>query len=200
MTINRGIQAIIRVINDIVNHLINSNSINPKEDKTETIFNEVKYYLDPFISFFSIITPEQRKDLRGFFGGGADTRFWRTFQKAIADKRSDFCPEGLNKYWEDEAKIYNEESSNYLRDIENKLKDLISVHLQKDHGQNWLIHGLPKTIYTKAKKDADDQSYDMIAKGESGESISIWDCVIMADCKDIITYGRNWSENFRAVK
>jgi len=199
LTINRGIQGIIRVANDIVNHLIDSNTINPKENKTETIFNEVKYYLDPLISFFSIITPDQRKDLRGFFGGGADTKFWRTFQKAIADARNDFCPEGLTKYWEDEAKIYNEESSSYLRDIENKLKELICAHLQEKHGENWLIHGLPKSVYTKAKKDSDEQNYDIIAAGGSNESVSIWDCVSIADCKEIITYGRSWSEIFECL-
>lgn len=38
------------------------------------------------------LNAEQRKDLRGYFGGGADTRFWRAYQKAIADMRPDFKP------------------------------------------------------------------------------------------------------------
>jgi len=195
LTINRGIQGIIRVINDVIDHLVASGSIDPKTDKAEVLSREVEYYLDPLITFFSVVSPEQRKELRGFFGGGADTRFWRTFQKAIADIRDDFCPEGLTKYWEDEAKTYNEESSSYLRDIENRIKEIVSSQLQKAHGENWLIHGLPKTIYTAAKKDADDQTYDVIARGGSGE-ISVWDCVSMADCKSIITYEKNWSELF----
>ncbi len=198
LTINRGIQGIIRVINDIINYLVDKNLIKPKECRLEDLFDEVKYYLDPLITFFSVVSPEQRKDLRSFFGGGADTLFWRTFQKAISDTRSDFNPEGLKKYWEDEAKTYNDESSSYLRDAENKLKEIISVQLNNAHGENWLIHGLPKSVYTRAKKEADDQNYDSVSKG-SEESVSIWDCVNLSECKEIATYGRNWSEVFENI-
>ena len=199
LTINRGIQGIIRLINDIVNHLSENGTISPKENKNEDVITEVIYYLDPLITFFSAVTPEQRKELRGFFGGGADTRFWRTFQKAVADVRNDFCPEGLTKYWDDEAKTYNDESSSYLRDIESNLKELIGSRLKAAHGQNWLIHGLPKAVYTSAKKDADEQTYDIIARGGTRDSVTIWDCVSTADCKDIAIYGKNWSEIFESL-
>jgi len=195
LTINRGIQGIIRVINDIVDHLVANGVIVPKVEKIDAILQEVQYYLDPLITFLTSVSFEQRKDLRDALGSEADTRFWRTFQKAIADAREDFSPEGLTKYWEDAAKTFNEGSSSYLRDIENKIKEIISSQLQKTHGENWMIHGLPKPIYTAAKKDADGQNYDIIARGGT-EEVSVWDCVSIADCKNIIVYGRNWSEFF----
>ena len=125
--------------------------------------------------------------------------FWRTFQKAVADIRDDFCPDGLIKYWDDEAKTYNDDSSRYLRDIENKLKDFIGLRLEDAHGENWLIHGLPKPVYSKAKKDADEQNYDAIARGGSINAVTIWDCVSITDLKEIITYGKNWSELFESL-
>lgn len=199
ITINRGIQAIIRVINDIINHLIERDIIHPKTDSFEKIISEVKYYLDPLINYFNQITPEQRKDLRGYFGGGADTRFWRAFQKAISDERDDFKPEGLDEYWADEAKTYNEESMRYIRAIELSVKALIADQLEKVRGSNWLITGIPKPVYSRAKKEADDQTYDIIAGGGSGESVSIWDCVTLAECKDVITNGRNWTDIFEQL-
>ena len=120
LTINRGIQAVLRVINDIVNHLIHQGIISPKQDDMKTCIAQVEYYIDPLISYLNNITFDQRKDLRGYFGGGAETRFWRTFQKAISDIRTDFMPVGLNEYWANEAKLYNQDSFQYIIDIRKK--------------------------------------------------------------------------------
>jgi len=198
LTVNRGIQAVIRLLNDIVNHLFEKGKITPKDDKIEKILQEVKFYIDPFITFLSEITLEERKDLRSHLGGGADIKFLRRFQKAVADTRHDFCPEGLTEYWIDEAKTFNDESSGYLRDIEIKLKELISINLEEKYKENWIVHGLPKAIYIKAKKESDDHSYDIIASG-GGEVLTIWDCVPFANLKQIAIYGSHWSEIFENI-
>lgn len=196
LTINRGMQGVIRVINDIVNYLVETHQISPKLDKTSKLFDEVRYYLDPLIDFFINLTLEQRKDLKSIFGGGADTKFWRTFQKAISDQRNDFNPDGLEKYWEDEAKTYNDVSRKHLISIEKNLKSIVAQHLQKSRGDNWLIVSLPKAIYLKAKEEADNQNYENITSGNNCESVNIWDCVNLSDCREIVTNGKNWSEIF----
>ena len=199
LTINRGIQAVIRVINDIVNLLISNSEISPKTDKTEDVLKGVFYYIDPLIDYINNLSLEQKKELRSFFGGGADTRFWRVFQKAISDSRDDFKPDGLEEYWLDEAKTFNEESLGYLREIESVIKDIISYQLETMYGENWIIKGVPKPVYIRAKKEADDQNYDIIASGESNENVSIWDCVSLLECKDIILNGKNWSSLFESI-
>lgn len=199
LTINRGIQAIIRVINDIINMLVSQSLISPKIDKSEKVIRQVYYYLDPLIDYINSLSLEQKKELRSYFGGGADTRFWRTFQKAISDVRDDYNPEGLDEYWRDEAKTFNEESHRLLREIEIKTKSIMAQKLEIKHGENWIIIGLPKPVYAKAKKEADDQNYDIIASGGSSETVTIWDCVTLADCKDILLNGKNWSEIFETI-
>ena len=199
ITINRGIHGIIRLIDDIIIHLIEQSVVNPKKDSIELIMKEMKYYLDPLIDYLNEITTEQRKDLRGYFGGGADRRFWRTFQRVVSDKRGDFKPEGLDLYWEDEEKTYNEESMLYLRAIVIYVKAIIAKRLEEVRGSNWLIVGLPKSVYIRAKKEADDQLYDVIASGGSKESVSIWEYVTLAECRDVITNGRNWTEIFEHI-
>ena len=124
LTMNRGIQAVIRVINDIVNHLVERKEIFPKEQKTDDLVKQVAFYLDPLNEYLSNLTVQERKDLRGYFGGGADTRFWRAFQREIAKVRTDFNPEGLKEYLENEAKTYNSDSVTYLREIEASTKQL----------------------------------------------------------------------------
>ena len=199
LTINRGIQAVIRVINDIVNLLIEKKEIYPKIQKTNEIVEKVTFYLDPLIDYLNSLTQQERKNLRGYFGGGADTRFWRAFQREIANERSDFKPEGLEEYWANEAKVYNADSIKYLRDIESKVKIIIKDKLYSMYGDNWLIKGLPKNIYTRAKSDADNRNYDSITNGNFSETVSEWDCVSLKECKVIVTVGSHWTDIFESI-
>lgn len=199
LTMNRGIQAVIRVINDIVNHLVECKEISPKMQKTEDLVKQVTFYLDPLIEYLNNLTQQERKDLRGYFGGGADTRFWRAFQREIAKVRPDFNPDGLKEYWENEAKTYNADSMTYLREIEVKVKHTIQMVLMDKYGDNWEIKALPKSIYKRAKGIADERNYDSITAGDTSNTISVWDCVSLKECKEIVTVGSHWTELFESL-
>lgn len=199
LTMNRGIQAVIRVINDIVDYLVDRKEITPKTQKTEELVKQVAFYLDPLNEYLNNLTQQERKDLRGYFGGGADTRFWRAFQRAIAKERADFTPDGLTEYWENEAKTYNADSMTYLREIESWIKKTIESSLEKFYGDNWEIKALPKPIYKRAKSVADERNYDSIASGDSSNVVSVWDCVTLKECKEIVTVGSHWTELFESI-
>ena len=198
LTINRGIQALIRVIDDIVNYLTQTEKISPKSQSMESVLREVFFYLDPLTNFINNITDEERKDLRGYFGSGANPRFWRTFQKAISDVRNDFRPEGLDEYWLKESKQFNQESIQCLHEIEVIVKIIRSM-LENHYGDNWLIHALPKQIYTNAKQKADEQNYENIKNGQNYENVSVWECVSLAECKTIAISGNHWTELFETI-
>lgn len=193
LTMNRGIQAVIRVIDDIVNMLVEKGMILPKSQALDDMFGLIQYYLKPLADYINNLNAEQRKDLRGYFGGGADTRFWRAYQKAIADARPDFMPEGLDEYWQNETKIYNDETKTMLYEIESKVKDIIAGRLEEYYGDSWLIKGLPKNIYTKAKNEADEAIYEHVSNDGDETDIPIWSFVSLADCKPIVLNGKNWS-------
>lgn len=199
LTMNRGIQAVIRVINDIVDYLVDRKEMTPKTQKTEELVKQVAFYLDPLNEYLNNLTQQERKDLRGYFGGGADTRFWRAFQRAIAKERADFTPDGLTEYWENEAKTYNADSMTYLREIESWIKKTIESSLEKFYGDNWEIKALPKPIYKRAKGVADERNYDSIASGDSSNVVSVWNCVTLKECKEIVTVGSHWTELFESI-
>ena len=196
LTMNRGIQAVIRVIDDIVSMLVAKGMITPKTQSIDDMFGLIQYYLKPLTDYVNNLTEEQRKDLRGYFGGGADTRFWRAYQKAIADFRHDFKPEGLDEFWQNETKAYNKETKAMLFEIETKIKDIISERLEGHFGDGWLIKGLPKNIYTKAKNEADEAIYERMSNGGEEVDIPIWNYITLADCKPIVLNGKNWSMFF----
>ena len=70
-------------------------------------------------SIFIYAQTSQGIPLKKVFGGGGDVRFWRAYQKAIADVRVDFKPEGLDEYWLNEAKTFNDETRIMIGEIEN---------------------------------------------------------------------------------
>jgi DNA sulfur modification protein DndB len=193
LTMNRGIQAVIRVVDDVVNMLVDKGMIYPKSQDLEDMFGLIKYYLKPLADYINNLDVDQRKDLRGYFGGGADTRFWRAYQKAISDARPDFNPDGLEDYWQNETKVYNEETKTMLYEIESKIKLLISERLSDYYGDSWLIKGLPKNIYTRAKSETDEAMYEHVSNDGDETEIPIWDYVTLAECKPIIVNGKNWS-------
>lgn len=193
LTMNRGIQAVIRVIDDVVNMLVEKGMIQPKTQELDDMFGLIRYYLKPLTDYINNLNAEQRKDLRGYFGGGADTRFWRAYQKAIADMRPDFKPDGLEEFWQNETKVYNEETKSILHEIESKIKLLISERLCDYYGDSWLIKGLPKNIYTRAKGEADEAMYVHITSTGEEIDIPIWNYVTLPECKQIILNGKNWS-------
>ena len=198
LTINRGIQAIIRIIDDIVIHLINQKKISPKTQNIESMVDEVEYYLEPLMTYINSIDDSARKELKGFLGGSADNKFWRSFQKVIADKCDDFDPDGLKEYIENETKQYNNVSREYLSFIEEKVKETMAEALHSYYGDKWMIKGLPKTIYKNAEKLASDRNYELLSNDEDG-SIEAWDCINLSDCRDIIIYSHNWSEIFESI-
>ncbi len=104
LTLKRSVKPVGGLINDIINLLIERHEISPKTQSTDQIVQAVTFYLDPLNDYLNNLTAEQRKDVRNYFGSGGDKRFWRAFQRAIADARPDFTPEGMREFWADEAK------------------------------------------------------------------------------------------------
>lgn len=198
LTINRGIQGIIRIINDVVNLLIAQNKLFPLTQDIDDIINEVEYYMSPLLNHINKLTEEQRIELKSFYGGGAENKYLHYFQKVIHDSLTDFNPEGLEEYIENTTKEYKATSKEYIYAIEEKLKDVIAESLQEYYGDKWLIKGLPKTTYKEAEKAASDKNYELLSNDEESD-IEPWDCISLSDCKDIVVYSRNWSEIFESI-
>ena len=198
LTINRGIQGIIRIINDVVNLLIAQNKLFPLTQDIDDNINEVEYYMSPLLNHINKLTEEQRIELKSFYGGGAENKYLRYFQKVIHDSLTDFNPEGLEEYIENTTKEYNATSKEYIYAIEEKLKDVIAESLQEYYGDKWLIKGLPKTTYKEAEKAASDKNYELLSNDEESD-IEPWDCISLSDCKDIVVYSHNWSEIFESI-
>lgn len=193
LTVNVGVYAMIKVFSDIVDMLIDSKEIDPKQNKPEEVVDALHYYLDPLITFIENITPDDRTKLRTTYGGNGKTKAWRTFQQSISKERKEFSPEGLEEWWRNNAKLFNEESFSLIIDIETEIKDNVLKKLQEMYSGNW-ISGVPKEVYTRAVNTSAKMNYEINSTG--GKKVEPWECVSIADCQKIITYGKHWSEVF----
>lgn len=189
LTINNGIGGLIRTLNDIANCLMERGEINPLKDPPEHMAKAAEYYLDPVCRFIKTMNDEVRNDIRKTYGGNGPMHCWRYFQRAISTERPEFKPDGLTKYWEDHGKEFNNESIDMMRKIEFAVKKHIREKLEDRYGGKW-INEIPQAVFTAASKDASKHRY------ETGEDKDFWDFVTIIGCKDIVVFGKNWSEIF----
>jgi DNA sulfur modification protein DndB len=187
-----GVTASIRLFGDLVDHLISTKDINPKNMRAEDLLSEVSYYLDPLHNFFGGIDDDLRKQIRTTYGTGGPVRLLRLMQRAISEDRNEYNPDGLEDYWENESKTFNTHAFEMLRDIEGFLKSDFEERLVANYGKSWLKN-IPIAVYESINNLAIKKNYDL----EDGEGeVSAWDCLHLIDYRKIAIYGKNWQEIF----
>ncbi|WP_343524102.1 DGQHR domain-containing protein [Pedobacter sp.] len=193
LSINAGIISLIRIFSDVVDLLNHENKIKSKIDEVEYIVEECKYYYDPLISYYKNLNNEERLDLRKSYGEAGRAKYWRKLQLVISQSRKEFNPDGLSKYWEDEAKQYNEESFKMIRDIETYLKNEFKNDLEDHYGSSWFKKGVPPPVQDSAVLLANQKNREL---DDNEEEVSQWDCLTIIDYRRIATYGSNWKDIF----
>lgn len=188
---NGHIESLIRIFSDIADHLAKASNL--KTLSAREIFNDGEYYLSALVDFYKALPPEKRQELRKSYGIAGRTKIWRTLQKCIAVERKDFAPDGLEKYWNDEDKRYNEESYKIIRDIETYMKKDFMDKLKDYYGNNWFKQGVPKAVYDKATSMAAEKNYTIT---DPAKECTPWDCLTLIDYRRIATYGANWANIF----
>ena len=106
--INNGVESIIRILGDVVDHLVKVNEYNPRTVSPSQLFEESQAYLDPLIEHLDALDASDGLNYRQMYGSGAGTKYWRRLQNAIAAARLDFQPPGLAEY------LANEENSSTM--------------------------------------------------------------------------------------
>ncbi|MDB4918466.1 DGQHR domain-containing protein [Mucilaginibacter sp.] len=196
LTINAGIISLIRIFSDVIDHLTAERKINAKSEITEKIIEESKFYFDPILAFYKNLTTEERLDLRKSYGDAGRAKYWRKLQQVIAQSRQDFNPEGLLKYWEDEAKQYNEDSFKMIRDIETSLKENFKEKLEDHYGPNWFKKGVPPQVQDSSVLMANQKNREL---EDNEKEYDHWDCINIIDYRRIAVFGSNWKDIFDKV-
>lgn len=195
LTINIGIFAFIKVLNDIVEFLLHKGIITPTTDKVDDIVEKVRPYLSPLISFYKRVSPKEREEIKKKRGSGGQGHYWHILQQVVNTEFEEFTPSGLEDWIFANLHVYNDETLDMLQKIATYVRQDIKERLMDHYGENWFVQGLPKAVYDKVNKQANDYKY---ANSSTGLVKEPWDFITLADCKSIITQSGNWAQLFES--
>jgi len=193
LSINAGIESFIRLFSDLIDHLIQKDIANPKQDDTTKVLNELIFYLDPLIESLSKLSQEEKLVFKRSYGTGLKTKYWRKLQKIVHENRPEFIPEGLENYWKNEAKKFNTASIEMIRDIEIHFKTNFKDLLESHYGPSWFKKGVPPQVQESATVLALQKNREIENPDEEKHP---WDCLNIIDYRKIATYGSNWRDIF----
>lgn len=182
---NAGTEAVLRLIGDIVDHLQAENKVNPRDDRPDRVFAQVREVLRHLTKYLSGLSVDEIAEFRSWLGSGGPTKYLRRFQLAVSQHVSDFDPDGLAEWIANQDKQFNVESYTMVADIESHLKSDIRKKLEDEFGASWYNLGVPKKVYQNAQGLLAEKKYEL------GPDVAIdwWDCLFLIDYRDIVLHG-----------
>ncbi len=114
---NAGVEAILRLIGDLVDHLVSQGKVDPLQNQPTDVFMQVRELLQHLVTHLESLAPDDVAEYRGWLGSGAPTKYLRRFQVAVATQVPNFEPEGLAEWKADQEKQFNAESYIMVREI-----------------------------------------------------------------------------------
>ena len=148
ISMNIGVSAIMRTLDQVLDHLVRFKKLAPEEMNGEELANQVIPYLDPVVDFVKNLDSEGLKKLRSLFGSGATEKVLMEFLYAIHQEYDDFNPEGLANWIRDRTGEYTQAAWDLGHNlIEPMIHEFITARLTKEYGEkSWWSEGVPKEI------------------------------------------------------
>lgn len=197
LTINTGVYALLRVMSDIIDHLLKQGLASPKIDNMDSLLIKCESFYTAIVKFYRELGEGLRREIKKKYGDSGSTDHWHYLQKAIHDIYPDFNPDGLEHWWANNSKEYNEIAGSLLALISLRVRADIEETMQSMHGQDWRNTGLPSSLVIKraplvAKKNIENAQI-------GAPKVDTWDCITLEDYDEIITSGSNWADGFKII-
>lgn len=193
--VNNGVEGFLRVLSDVVDHLVVLGEVNPRTDSTEEVFVKTQPYLDPLISFLDGVSYAEATEFRRMYGSAGRARYWRKLQTAINIAIPEFNPPGLAEFHKDENTAFNTEAYRMINEIETFLKADIRRRLEDEFEQAWTTQGIPVQVYKDASNLAIEKNFD---KREGRDDVEAWDCMHLVNYLQIMQKSsKNWESIFQ---
>jgi len=191
---NAGVEAILRLLGDVVDHLVDAGKLDPRQQVPSDVFIQVRPVLAHLVSYLDGLSPEDVHSFRTWFGAGAPTKYLRQFQSPLVDAIPDFEPDGFAEWKQNQEKQFNADSYTMVNEIELFLREDIRRRLQDKYGSDWFKSAVPQAIFRDASTRAAEKQYD----AAPGVVIDWWDCLNLIDYQKVLQHGGQsvWLELF----
>lgn len=191
---NAGAEAILRLVGDLVDHLVAEGKIDPRQQSAQDVFAQIRLLLAYLTSYLNNLSADDVAEFRTWLGSGGPTKYLRQFQSALVDAAPDFDPDGFAEWKQNQEKQFNAESYTMINEIESFLRQDIRRRLQDKYGSAWFREGVPKQVYQDGQTRAAEKQYE----AEEGVTVDWWDCLYIVEYQKILLHGGQavWQELF----
>jgi DGQHR domain-containing protein len=157
---NVAVQAYIRLLGSLVKYWEANTAADARQMAVEDIMIEVEEYLQPLVGFVESSNAVQIKTaFQVPFGSGGPPEYYYRLCKVIREKYSDFKPEGMEEWEEEQSEEKIQEADTKLKNIVSEIRKYIFDVFRTIHKDLYWDKGITdKTVKTDAYKrslDAD---------------------------------------------
>jgi DNA sulfur modification protein DndB len=191
--INVGIEAILRALSDIIDHVKDRENIDPLKASTEELVDACQYFLDPLIEHLDGLSADEGAEYRKSYGTGGRASYYRNLQLAIRNKRPDFAAPGLDEYLRRADKEVINKAREIVGELEVFMRDDIKMTLVQEYGTAWEQQGVPRTTRKKTGELANEKNLDLLPT----KQVTAWDCMYFIDYHNVLAYTHDmWQKHF----
>lgn len=195
LTINNFMYALLCVINDIVNIVVEKEHIDVLTD-WHVLYNKCEDLLLQLIDTISSLDQETIVKIRTEKGGAAKNKSWRTLQVALHSKCSDFINDDLAKWIEENCSDNNPEANEKISLLEQELVRLTKSEIGSEN--NWLMKYVPEVQRSSLISKVANENANREYSGNS-ERVDAWYFVDLEVLYYMIAHQNNWSAHFQNV-
>ncbi len=194
--INNGVEAFLRLLSDVVDHVVEHDNLNPLTATPEEMMKACCFFIDPLIEHLSGLSAEEGLAYRKQYGSGAGMRYYRRLQQAVHEARAEFNPGDLEEWLKAEDKKFVNVAREIVGDLETFFKTDVKERLQAEYGKDWERLGLPRKIRTESGHRAVEEN----AKDDlvPGHEVTPWDMMYLIDYREIMIQNEQlWVAQFK---
>jgi DNA sulfur modification protein DndB len=190
---NNGVEAYLRLLSDIVDHVKQHDNVAPLKSSTDDMIRACHHFLDPLIDHLEGLSSDEGEEYRKLYGSGAGLRYYRKLQQAVRDARPAFNPAGLDEWLKAQDKKFNSEAREIVGEIEEFFKTDIRERLEDEYGSDWERLGIPKKVRGEIAHRATEKNLDL----EPSEQVKPWDMMYLVEYREILTQNHQlWVDRF----
>lgn len=191
---NNGVEALARVLSDIVDHVCESEGISPLECTTEELVDACRSFIDSLIDHLDGLSADEALTYRKLYGSGAGLQYYRRLQVALQDARPEFHPVGLSEWVKAQDKQFTNEAREIVHDLEAFFKKDIRRRLEDQFGSDWEMSGIPRKVRQVTGQRALEKNLDST---DADEKTAAWDMMYIVDYFEVLMYNhKTWQEQF----
>lgn len=190
---NNGVEAFLRLLSDIVDHVIAQEGVDPRKASTSDILDACRPFLDALSDYLEGLSLDEGVAYRRLYGSGGGTQYYRKLQQALREAKPGFTAPGLDEWLKAQDKQFTNDSRAIVSDLEEFFKTDIRQRLEDQHGSDWERLGVPRNV----RKASSDRATEHNLDAEPEDQVTAWDMMYIADYYAVLVYEHaTWQDRF----